>query len=109
MAAFGAALTLALLPACGKEKVQPNPNESTVNPQINTGSLASQGKFYADYATFAEEQQAAKRLTVQIAEEGDVLLKNDGALPLNGDEKNITLFGIKTVKLVEAGGGSGAG
>jgi len=109
VAAFGAALTLALLPACGKEKVQPNPNESTVNPQINTGSLASQGKFYADYATFAEEQQAAKRLTVQIAEEGDVLLKNDGALPLNGDEKNITLFGIKSVKLVEAGGGSGAG
>ena len=38
VAAFGAALTLALLPACGKEKVQPNPNEllhCTVTVNIN--------------------------------------------------------------------------
>ena len=39
VAAFGAALTLALLPACGKEKVQPNPNESTVNPQTTFPSF----------------------------------------------------------------------
>ena len=77
---------------------------------VKSGAVSANGKFYTDYATLEEEQQAAKELAVQIAEEGDVLLKNaNGALPLSDKEKRVTLFGMATIHLIEAGGGSGAG
>ncbi len=76
----------------------------------DTGNLDAEGGFYTDYASLADEQQAAKKVAVQIAEEGDVLLKNaNSALPLRSSEKNVTLFGMASVDLVTAGGGSGSG
>ncbi len=97
--------------ACGSSEIlHPNSSENLLLPSHAVGSLSADGKFFTDYETLDEEQLAAKRLSVQIAEEGDVLLKNEnGALPLSEMEKRVTLFGIKSVKLVEAGGGSGAG
>ena len=84
--------------------------EAAVMKAVPGGMVSANGKFYTDYATLAEEQQAAKELAVQIAEEGDVLLKNEnGALPLSASEKRVTLFGMATIHLIEAGGGSGAG
>ena len=75
-----------------------------------TGNLDANGKFYADYASLADEQEDAKELVIDIAEEGDVLLKNENhALPLSASEKRVTLLGMHTVNLVTAGGGSGAG
>ncbi|MFA6829787.1 MAG: glycoside hydrolase family 3 C-terminal domain-containing protein [Bacilli bacterium] len=75
-----------------------------------TGNLSAKGKFYTDYATFADEQVAAKETAIQIAAEGDTLLKNaDKALPLSSGEKHVTLFGMHSVNLITAGGGSGAG
>lgn len=75
-----------------------------------TGDLSAEGLYYTDYMTLADEQEAAKRVAVQIAEEGDVLLKNDNsALPLASYETNVTLFGMHSVDLITAGGGSGAG
>ena len=77
---------------------------------LKSGAISANGKFYTDYATLAEEQQAAKALAIRIAEEGDVLLKNaNNALPLSASETRVTLFGMATIKLIEAGGGSGAG
>lgn len=81
--------------------------ENTARENVN---IDRAGKFYTDYATLEEEQQAAKELAVKIAEEGDVLLKNENnALPLKADEKRVTLLGMASIHLVEAGGGSGAG
>ncbi len=75
-----------------------------------TGDLSKKGKFYTDYSSLAIEQQAAKETAIDIASEGDVLLKNaDNALPLASSEKHVTCFGIATVDMVTAGGGSGAG
>jgi hypothetical protein len=72
--------------------------------------LAAKGKFYTDFETKAEEQAYAKKVGIQIGAEGDVLLKNaDAALPLRAAENRVTLFGIHSVELVTAGGGSGAG
>ena len=71
---------------------------------------SSDGKYYTDFATFAEEQAAAEKLAAEIGGEGMVLLKNkDSALPLNESVKNITLFGGGAYDTVYGGGGSGAG
>ena len=51
-----------------------------------TGFVQSQGKYYTDFATLEQERAAAKALNIQVAEEGFVLLKNDGILPLAADE-----------------------
>ena len=83
----------------------------TVNPDgTSTGDKDAKGKFYSDYGSFADEQKSAKELAIDIAAEGDTLLKNaDNALPLASYEKKVTLFGMASVNLVTAGGGSGAG
>ena len=75
-----------------------------------TGYGEEKGKFYTDYTTLDEAHIAGKDLNVRLAEEGMVLMKNDdGALPLNRDERNVTLLGIKSVSIQTGGGGSGNG
>ncbi|MGN1370473.1 MAG: glycoside hydrolase family 3 C-terminal domain-containing protein [Aristaeellaceae bacterium] len=74
-----------------------------------SGAMEANGKFYLDYATLAEEQIAAEELAIEIASEGMVLLKNDGALPLTAKEKKVSLFGTASYNLVHSGSGSGAG
>ena len=93
------------------EDENPGVEESLYQAEdTKTGNLDAKGKFYPDYATIDDEQQASRDLVVNIAEEGDVLLKNEnGALPLSESEKSVTLLGMHTVNLVTAGGGSGAG
>lgn len=67
------------------------------------------GKFYVDYANLAEEQQAARDLSVEIASEGFVLLKNaNNTLPLKG-AKALSLFGIHSTKLIASTSGSAGG
>ena len=77
------------------------------------GSLATldaKGQYYTDFTTMEEAWQAGKELSVEIAEEGDVLLKNENnALPLRADERKVTIFGMASNNLIKAGGGSGAG
>lgn len=66
------------------------------------------GKYYTDYNTFEEAKKAAEELTREIAQEGDVLLKNDrNALPLNGTER-VSVFGVKSDNLVGASDSAGA-
>lgn len=66
------------------------------------------GKYYTDYTTFAEAKAAAEELTREIAQEGDVLLKNkDNALPLSGGEW-VSVFGVTSDNLVGASDSSGA-
>ncbi len=70
--------------------------------------------YVTDQASAEEIDAAAKDLTKEIASEGMTLLKNNGVLPLKtsvtGDaDKNITLFGRRSVNTVWGGTGSGAG
>ncbi len=54
--------------------------------------LDKDGKFYLDYSSFDEAKSAAEELNVKLSEEGSVLLKNDGTLPLTGNE-SVSVFG----------------
>lgn len=56
-----------------------------------TASAAS-GKFTLDYSSFEEAKKAAGELNIRLSEEGSVLLKNDGTLPLTGKE-TVSVFG----------------
>lgn len=62
------------------------------------------GKFYADFQSYDEALEAADDLNTEISGEGDVLLKNDGTLPLSTAEK-ISVFGGAQDSFV---GGSGS-
>lgn len=55
-------------------------------------TLASTDLYKTDYATLEEANKAASALSTEIAEEGIVLLKNDGTLPLTGSEW-VTVYG----------------
>ncbi|MDR0831757.1 MAG: glycoside hydrolase family 3 C-terminal domain-containing protein [Bacillales bacterium] len=84
--------------------------ETVVTPTgTKTGHLEADGKFYADYSSMAEVAEAGHEIAVQVAEEGDALLKNDGALPLSEKERKITLFGVNSDAIFTGGGGSGSG
>ena len=82
----------------------------TVTPAGNTyGFAGTDGKYYTDYATFADEQQAARELAVEAASEGFTLLKNENnALPLKKGAY-VSLFGMHSVSLVQSTVGSAAG
>ena len=68
----------------------------------------TQGKYFVDYASFAEEQQAASELNHKMYKESLVLMKNKGnVLPLT-DAKNISLFGVGSVNTRAGGSGSGS-
>ena len=82
----------------------------TVTPAGNTyGFAGTNGKYYTDYPSFADEQQAARELAVEAASEGFTLLKNEGdALPLKKGAY-VSLFGMRSVDLVASTVGSAAG
>lgn len=61
------------------------------------------GKYYADYTSYDEALEAAGEINLEVSEEGNVLLKNDGTLPLTGKEY-VSVFGVSSAVLV---GGSG--
>ena len=67
---------------------------------------ASEPTYVSSYASKQEAIEAGAALNLEIAEEGMILLKNEGnALPLTGS--NITVFGYASV--APAGGGSAGG
>lgn len=65
---------------------------------------------YYDFATktSSESHLGARELTMRIAEEGIVLMKNNGALPLSGTENKVTLLDRRSVDTVCGGTGSGS-
>lgn len=70
---------------------------------VSAGALSNNGKFYSDYTSLADAKAAASDLNVRLSEEGDVLLKNDGTLPLIG-KKKVSVFGVSQDALVDAAG-----
>lgn len=84
--------------------------DSTFVSQGVNGNFQHKGKFYTDYANKEEAQTAAHQLAVQVAAEGDVLLKNENnALPLKKTERKVTLLGIRSARMIRSGFGSGSG
>jgi len=65
------------------------------------------GKYYPAYATIEEAQAAAYTLTGEITAEGDVLLKNNGLLPMNGSAW-VSVFGVTADAMIGASNSSGA-
>ena len=70
---------------------------------IESSTLGNNGKFYTDYTGKEEAQAAAAELNTELAREGQVLLKNDGTLPLTGREF-VSVFGVRSDSLT---GGQG--
>ena len=91
------------------EEVLEEIEEMEVKATGKQEGFVKNGKYYTDYATLAEEREAAKELNIQVEAEGMVLLKNDNnALPLSKSAK-ITLLGYTTQNITKGGGGSGSG
>lgn len=67
-------------------------------------TLDANGRFHMDFGSLAESQEAAKDLNIRLSEEGDVLLKNDGSLPLPRGSK-VSVFGVREDSIT---GGSGS-
>jgi len=74
-----------------------------------SGNLYSSGDkkeaFHTDYTTYDECISEAGVLNKEVAEEGTILLKNDGTLPFNGNER-VSVFGVRSDAIV---GGSATG
>lgn len=67
-------------------------------------------KYYSDFATYEELEDAGSEVSVAIASEGAVLLKNEKtALPLSSSEMRVSVFGSHSDNVLRAGGGAGGG
>lgn len=93
-------------PATGVELIEEQLIQSTGN---SYGFAELGGKYYTDYQTLEEEQQAAKDLAIEAASEGFVMLKNEGnVLPLK-EGAYVSLFGMHSVSLIASTNGSAGG
>lgn len=78
------------------------------NRRIADESGNVEALYVSDHDSKEDAYVAANALNERVAEEGIVLLKNEGALPLASDAK-VNVFGKNSVNLVYGGSGSGAG
>lgn len=65
----------------------------TPTASVYAGDVSANGKYYSDFDSYAELLEYVGEVNKQTAEEGQVLLKNDGTLPLTGNEK-VSVFGV---------------
>ena len=72
-----------------------------------SSTFAASPKFVNPYDSWEETLEAGAKLNVKLANEGFVLLKNNGALPLAKEERNVTLLGTESYTIQSGGGGSG--
>ncbi|MFA6860926.1 MAG: glycoside hydrolase family 3 C-terminal domain-containing protein [Bacilli bacterium] len=79
-------------------------NSSFSENLVNLGANKKES-FHTDYDTYSECLTEAGVLNQEVAEEGTILLKNDGTLPFNGNER-VSVFGVRSDSIV---GGSATG
>jgi beta-glucosidase len=79
---------------------------SAIKP-IKQSAAVTYKNYYSAYNSEDEVFAKGKELGREISDEGMILLKNDGTLPLAG-VKNITVFGKASVNPSIGGGGSGS-
>ncbi|MBQ9081582.1 MAG: glycoside hydrolase family 3 C-terminal domain-containing protein [Clostridia bacterium] len=61
------------------------------------------------YATEREANSVSREVAIKAQAEGTVLLENNGALPLEKSERNISVFGTGSINIAYGGTGSGEG
>lgn len=77
---------------------------------VTAAFAEGEAKIIPDYESYEETLRAGEALNFEIMSEGAVLMKNDnGALPLKGTERSVTVFGLKSIHPVLGGSGSGGG
>ena len=85
---------------------------TSITASANIGdTLDPDKKYSADYSSFSETLKSAAELNLELMSEGAILLKNDGALPLQTSAKNktkVTVLGADIDSFVTGGGGSGS-
>lgn len=74
----------------------------TIRPE---GAEEEENQFVSDYGSMEEVKEADKELAERLTEEGVVLLKNNGALPLAQDAK-VTILGHSSTNILVCGTGS---
>ena len=75
---------------------------------LHTNPISVNAEFIGEYSTSADYVAYAKEVNGQMADEGFVLLKNDGFLPMAGVEK-VSIVGKASINLARGGAGSGSG
>lgn len=91
LAALAIAIVMAMGTLVGLSAIFAPNSAAALSPYDYPGG--EKGKFYNDYASYAEQQAAAKELNIKMAEESFVLFKNkNSALPLEPNARNISLF-----------------
>ena len=70
--------------------------------------ISLSAEFIGEYSASADYVAFAKEVNGQLADEGFVLLKNDGFLPMAGVE-SVTVVGKASTNLARGGAGSGSG
>jgi len=76
---------------------------SSVAPVFAYDSSWGNGKYYSSFNSYTELLEEVGEVNLQTAEEGQVLLKNDGTLPLTGKE-SVSIFGVASAKLINGQG-----
>lgn len=72
---------------------------SATSLSASAADLTANGKYYSNFGSYAELLKATGEINLKTAEEGQVLLKNDGTLPLSGRER-VSVFGMASSKTV---------
>ena len=75
---------------------------------MHQNPISVNAEFIGEYNKKADYVAHAIEVNSQMADEGFVLLKNDGFLPMNGDE-NVSIVGKASINLARGGAGSGSG
>ena len=76
--------------------------------EVKDGGAGAEDSVYfkASYSSESERLAADASIAKEVAQEGFVLLKNDGTLPMA--EGRVTLLGVSAEDILYGGGGSGA-
>ncbi len=65
---------------------------------VKTGESTSDGIYFkSEFKTVKEVIDAKEALAREISQEGTVLFKNDGALPLNAETEKVTVWGLNAL------------
>ena len=103
-------VTSALLTLVLSGTILANANAMLINDVlgISTGGLSLVGSSYKmNDEGYGELIKDSYEYCVKQLEEGSVLLKNDGALPLKAAERNVTLFGNNSAHVIYRSGAGG--